>query len=124
MTMGRHSHALPRRLSMFGIPASIVDWMLVGSVYGMAAMGLTLIWGVMNVANLTHGALIVTGMFAFHLIGDALGMPAYAVLHSTPVIGFAAGALLYWLAVHRMIGQSPLTSLLSVARQRNLHRMG
>ncbi|HYA46749.1 MAG TPA: branched-chain amino acid ABC transporter permease, partial [Burkholderiales bacterium] len=48
---------------MFGILASIVDGVLVGSVYGLAAMGLTLIWGVMNVINLSHGAMIVAGMF-------------------------------------------------------------
>ena len=49
---------------MFGLVASIVDGVLVGSVYGLAAMGLTLIWGVMDVVNLTHGSMIVAGMFA------------------------------------------------------------
>src|SRR5260370_41770558 len=33
---------------MFGILASIIDGVLVGLVYGLAAMGLTLIWGVMD----------------------------------------------------------------------------
>ena len=36
---------------MFGILASIIDGVLVGLVYGLAAMGLTLIWGVMDVIN-------------------------------------------------------------------------
>ena len=49
---------------MLGILASIIDGVLVGLVYGLAAMGLTLIWGVMDVINLTHGAMIVAGMFA------------------------------------------------------------
>jgi len=47
---------------MFGIIASIIDGVLVGLVYGLAAMGLTLIWGVMDVINLTHGTMIVGGM--------------------------------------------------------------
>ena len=98
---------------MFGLLASIVDGILVGSVYGMAAMGLTLIWGVMDVINLSHGALIVGGMFALYLIAGALGISAYAILPSTLVIGFFAGIVLYWLAVHRMIGSAPLMSLLS-----------
>ena len=49
---------------MFGIIASIIDGILVGLVYGLAAMGLTLIWGVMDVINLTHGTMIVAGMMA------------------------------------------------------------
>jgi len=97
---------------MLGIIASIVDGVLVGSVYGLAAMGLTLIWGVMNVINLTHGAMIVAGMFALFYL-TALGVPAYAALAPVLAGGFAIGVGVYWIAVHRMIGRPPLMSLLS-----------
>jgi branched-chain amino acid transport system permease protein len=98
---------------MFGLIASIVDGILIGSVYGLAAMGLTLIWGVMDVINLTHGAMIVTGMFGLYLLTDALGLSPYAALPPILVIGFLVGVALYWVAVHRMIGRPPLMSLLS-----------
>jgi branched-chain amino acid transport system permease protein len=98
---------------MFGILASIIDGLLVGAVYGLAAMGLTLIWGVMDVVNLTHGTLIVAGMFALYLLTSALGLPVYAALPPVFVIGFLAGLLLYWIGVRRMIGRPPLMSLLS-----------
>ncbi|HTP83522.1 MAG TPA: branched-chain amino acid ABC transporter permease [Alphaproteobacteria bacterium] len=98
---------------MLGIVASIIDGVLVGSVYGLAAMGLTLIWGVMDVVNLTHGALIVAGMFALFLLAHALGLPAYGALPIVLVGGFVVGVLLYWVSVHRMIGRPPLMSLLS-----------
>jgi len=96
-----------------GILASIVDGLLVGAVYGLAAMGITLIWGVMNVVNLTHGALIVAGMFALYIATSALGVPPYLALPPIFVAGFLFGLLLYWIAVHRMIGRPPLMSLLS-----------
>ena len=98
---------------MAGILASIVDGLLVGAVYGLAAMGITLIWGVMNVVNLTHGALIVAGMFALYIATSALGVPPYLALPPIFVAGFLFGLLLYWIAVHRMIGRPPLMSLLS-----------
>jgi branched-chain amino acid transport system permease protein len=98
---------------MFGIVASIVDGVLIGSVYGLAAMGLTLIWGVMDVVNLTHGAAIVAGMFALYLLTSAAGLAPYAALPPILVGGFLVGVLLYWIAVHRMIGRPPLMSLLS-----------
>jgi branched-chain amino acid transport system permease protein len=98
---------------MLGIIASIVDGVLIGSVYGLAALGLTLIWGVMNVVNLTHGAAIVAGMFALYLLTNGLGMPPYATLPVILAGGFLVGVALYWIAVHRMIGRPPLMILLS-----------
>jgi branched-chain amino acid transport system permease protein len=98
---------------MSGILASIVDGVLVGAVYGLAAMGLTLLWGVMDVVNLTHGSMIVAGMFGLYLLTSFLGVPVYAALPPILVGGFFIGLLLYWVAVHRMIGRPPLMSLLS-----------
>jgi branched-subunit amino acid ABC-type transport system permease component len=98
---------------MIGLLASILDGVLVGAVYGLAAMGITLIWGVMHVVNLTHGAMIVAGMFGLYLLAGAAGIPAYAALPPVMVAGFLIGVALYWIAVHRMIEQPPLMSLLS-----------
>jgi branched-subunit amino acid ABC-type transport system permease component len=98
---------------MLGILASIIDGLLVGLVYGLAAMGLTLIWGVMDVINLTHGTMVVAGMFALYFLVNALGVPPYLALPPVLVGGFIVGVALYWLAVHRMIGRPPLMSLLS-----------
>jgi branched-subunit amino acid ABC-type transport system permease component len=98
---------------MFGIIASIIDGVLVGLVYGLAAMGLTLIWGVMDVINLTHGTMIVAGMMALYLISGALGVSPYFTLPPILIGGFFLGVALYWIAVHRMMGRPPLMSLLS-----------
>ncbi len=98
---------------MLGVLASVIDGVLVGLVYGLAAMGLTLIWGVMNVINLTHGAMIVAGMFALYLLVHAFGVSPYAALLPVLIGGFAVGVALYWVAIHRMVGRPPLMSLLS-----------
>jgi branched-subunit amino acid ABC-type transport system permease component len=98
---------------MFGILASILDGVLVGAVYGLAAMGLTLIWGVMNVINLTHGAMIVAGMFGLYYLASMAGVPTYAAIPPIAVAGFLFGVALYWVSVHRVIGRPPLMSLLA-----------
>ena len=98
---------------MIGILASVIDGILVGAVYGLAAMGLTLIWGVMNVINLAHGAIIVIGMFVLYMLASMLGLPAYAAMPVMIVLGFVVGIALYWIGVHRMIGRPELMSLLS-----------
>ncbi len=98
---------------MLGLLASVLDGLLIGAVYGLAAMGITLIWGVMDVVNLTHGAMIVAGMFGVYLLSGAAGIPIYATLPIVLVGGFLVGVALYWVSVHRVIGQPPLMSLLS-----------
>ncbi len=98
---------------MFGIFASIVDGVLVGSVYGLAAMGLTLIWGVMNVINLAHGATIVLGMFVVYFLTSLTGVSAYAGIPLVVVLGLLAGAVVYWVAINRVVGRPILMSLLA-----------
>lgn|SRR5512135_150155 len=98
---------------MLGLLASVLDGLLIGAVYGLASMGITLIWGVMDVVNLTHGAMIVAGMFGVYLLAGAAGVPAYATLPIVLAGGFLVGVALYWIAVHRVIGQPPLMSLLA-----------
>jgi branched-chain amino acid transport system permease protein len=57
--------------------------------------------------------MIVVGMFSLYLLAGALGVPAYATLPVVLVGGFLVGVLLYWVAIHRMMGRPPLMSLLS-----------
>jgi branched-subunit amino acid ABC-type transport system permease component len=98
---------------MIGVLASIIDGVLVGAVYGLAAMGLTLIWGVMRVINLTHGAIIVFGMFALYFFVSTLVLPAYAAVPFSLLFGFGFGVALYWIAAHRVIDRPILMSLLA-----------
>ena len=98
---------------MSGIFASMLDGLLIGSIYGLAAMGLSLIWGVMNVINLTHGAMIALGMFGTYLLYSALTTSPYLLL--LPIIGggLILGIVVYWIAIHWVMGRPMLMSLLS-----------
>ncbi len=98
---------------MSGVLASLIDGVLVGAIYGLSAMGLSLIWGVMDVINLTHGSMIALGMFAMYLLFAAFPVNAYFLLIPIIVLGFVLGVIVYWIAVHWVIGRPILMSLLS-----------
>jgi branched-subunit amino acid ABC-type transport system permease component len=83
---------------MTGILASVIDGVLVGAVYGLAAMGLTLIWGVMRVINLTHGAMIVLGMFVVYFLTKGTGLSPYEGVPAAVIAAFVAGIAIYWTA--------------------------
>jgi branched-subunit amino acid ABC-type transport system permease component len=92
--------------------ASLSDGVLIGIVYGLAAMGLTLIFGVMNVINLAHGPIIALGMFGIYLL-FAVGInPLLGLLVVAP-LALVLGVAIYLVAVHRVITAPHLSSLLS-----------
>jgi branched-subunit amino acid ABC-type transport system permease component len=93
--------------------ASLPDGILLGFVYGLAAMGLTLIWGVMNVINLSHGPIIALGMFGTFFLFIRLGIHPYIGLFVVAALGLLLGILIYTTAVHRVINAPHLSSLLA-----------
>jgi branched-subunit amino acid ABC-type transport system permease component len=93
--------------------ASFVDGLLIGFVYGIAAMGLTLIWGVMNVINLAHGPIIALGMFGVYMLFSVLGMNPYLALVLVAAGGLVGGVLIYTVAIQRVINAPHLSTLLA-----------
>ena len=93
--------------------ASLTDGLLLGFVYGIAAMGLSLIWGVMNVINLAHGPVIALGMFGVYLAFTGLGWNPYLTLLLVAVGGLLLGILIYGVAVHRVLNAPHLSTLLA-----------
>lgn len=93
--------------------SSLIDGLLLGFVYGVAAMGLTLIWGVMNVINLSHGPIITLGMFGVYLLFTNLGVNPYLALIPTAILGLLLGVLIFQVGVRRVIDAPHLSTLLA-----------
>jgi branched-subunit amino acid ABC-type transport system permease component len=93
--------------------ASLIDGLLIGFVYGIAAMGLSLIWGVMDVINLAHAPLIALGMFGVYLLFNSIGLNPYLALILIAVMGLIGGILIYYVAIHRVLSAPPLSTLLA-----------
>ncbi len=93
--------------------ASLIDGLLLGFVYGIAAMGLTLIFGVMSVINLSHGPIIALGMFSLYLLATVLGVNPFLGIFLAAVFGLLLGIVIYFIAVQRVIDAPHLSSLLA-----------
>lgn len=95
--------------------ASVADGLLLGFVYGLAAMGLTLIFGVMDVINLAHGPIIALGMFSIFFLASppGLALHPYLALIIVVVLGLLFGVGIYFVAVHRVLDAPHLSSLLA-----------
>jgi len=97
---------------MLEIISSILDGLLIGLIYGLASIGLTLIFGVMDVVNLAHGSIIALGMFSLLLFFGA-GLNPYLALLPVLVLGFLFGVIIYLIAVRRIINGPSLMTLLA-----------
>jgi len=72
------------------VPA-VLNGLLTGAVYGLVALGLTLIYGVLHIINFAHGALLTAAMFVAFFAHRLLGLDPYlAALGLTPLF-FALG---------------------------------
>ena len=100
-------------MSLEALIPSAIDGLMLGFVYGLAAMGLTLIFGVMRVINLSHGPVIALGMYVVYVLFTGAGVNPYLGLVAAVLIGLAFGVAIYFVAVDRVINAPELTTLLA-----------
>ncbi len=81
---------------MTALLQQLVLGLLIGGLYGLAAAGLSLVFGVMKVLNVAHGELIMLGGYGAFWLFALLGLDPFAALAVVVPAALAAGAALYW----------------------------
>ena len=66
-------------MSILIIPA-ILSGMMMGAVYALVALGLTLIYGVLHIINFTHGSLLMLALYVVYFLNFHLGLDPYWVI--------------------------------------------
>jgi branched-chain amino acid transport system permease protein len=74
----------------------LIFGLMIGGLYGLAAAGLSLVFGVMRVLNVAHGELIMLGGYAAFWLVALLGMDAFASLLLVIPMSLLLGVALYW----------------------------
>jgi len=84
--------------------AAVLNGLLMGALYALVALGLTLIYGVLHIINFAHGALLAAAMFAAFFAQRLLGLDPYvAAVILTPAffaLGYALQRFLIGPAAH------------------------
>ena len=95
------------------LAGNLFQGLILGGVYGMATMGLSLIFGVLRVVNVGHGAFIMVGAFTALIMFHGLGVPPIFAIPVAMVIGMALGLFFYYTAIKRLLKGPELASLLA-----------
>ncbi|MFH1350188.1 MAG: branched-chain amino acid ABC transporter permease [Pseudomonadota bacterium] len=95
------------------LAGNLIQGLVLGGVYGMATMGLSLIFGVLDVVNVGHGAFIMIGAFITLFVFNVLGLSPLFGIPVAMVLGIALGFIFFYSIMKRLIGAPPLASLLA-----------
>ena len=91
---------------------TVLQGVLLGGLYALFALGLSLVFGIMRLVNLAHGDLIVLAAYLILMLVTLLGLgPFVAALIALPVM-FAVGWVLQRLVLNRVLGPDILPPLL------------
>lgn len=89
----------------------IVNGLLIGFIYSLIAIGLTLIWGVMNIVNFAHGDFLMLGMFTSFWLYTLYGVdPLFSIPVCTALL-FILGLLIYRFIVSKVMKGPMLAQL-------------
>ena len=92
----------------------LIDGLLIGSIFALAAYGLALVWGVMNIKNLAQGDFVIMGGYiAFTLSESPFNLHPILSIPLVFVIMFVFGWVLYKTIIRRVIERDLFTSLLA-----------
>jgi branched-chain amino acid transport system permease protein len=89
---------------MIALTQTLILGVLAGAVYALMASGLTLIFGVMRVINLAHGAFAVLAAFFAYTLWSSLGLDPLLSIPIITVVMFGIGWAVYQLAVRHSRG--------------------
>jgi branched-chain amino acid transport system permease protein len=96
---------------------AIVDGILVGGVYALMAVGLTLIFGVLDIINIAQGAMVILGAYLSYELAARLHLDLFLGLLVTVPAMFAIGVVIQWAFIRPLRGRerTSMTLLVSYA---------
>ncbi len=90
----------------------LLDGMWIGAIFALAAFGMALVWGVMNIINISQGEFVMLGGFITLMVMKA-GLPPLAGIPVAAVVLFVLGWLLYRAVIWRIVDADMFISLLA-----------
>jgi branched-chain amino acid transport system permease protein len=90
----------------------LINGILLGGLYGIMAIGMSLIWGVMNIVNIAHGPLIMLGAYVTYWTFTLWGWDPFLSLPVTIVALFVYGYLLQRLILNLVVRAQLFLTLL------------
>jgi branched-chain amino acid transport system permease protein len=90
----------------------VVNGILLGGLYGLMALGMALVWGVLNIVNLAHGSLIMLGGYLVYFLFTGAGIDPLLALPIAGLGMFVFGYVLQRGVINLIVRSALLNTLL------------
>jgi branched-chain amino acid transport system permease protein len=90
---------------------TLASGVLIGLIYALVAVGLTLIFGVMDIVNFAHGEFLMFGMYSSFWLYALYALDPMVTLPLTALMLFALGVLVYRLVISRITNATMLSQI-------------
>ncbi len=90
---------------------SLISGILMGLIFALVAVGLTLIWGIMDIVNFAHGDFLMAGMYISYWLYALWGVDPLFSLPASALLLFLLGVAVYRLVIRRIIGAPMLIQI-------------
>lgn len=91
---------------------ALVTGVLLGGVYSLISVGLTLTFGVMRIINFAHGEFLMVAMYGTYFFSRQFGTEPYLAIAVVLPALFLLGVIVFWLFVKPILGAEPLNQML------------
>jgi branched-chain amino acid transport system permease protein len=86
------------------VAQAVVNGLLIGGIYALVSIGVTLIFGVVKIVNFAQGEFVMIGMYISFFLATQFGIdPILSLIVSMPVL-FVIGVLLQHFLIRRVLG--------------------
>lgn len=89
-----------------------INGMMIGGVYALVAVGLTLIYGVMRIVNFAQGEFVMLGMYASWMLATFLTIGPYPGLILVALLMIGVGWLIFKTLIKRVVGKPDEVAIL------------
>src|SRR5262249_41984820 len=86
--------------------------LLQGCILALVGLGFSMVWGILNIVNLSHAALIMLAAYLTYFLWQGLGLDPFVSLPLTMALLFGGGYLLQKYVINLVMGGSVLTTFL------------
>jgi branched-chain amino acid transport system permease protein len=90
---------------------AVINGLLIGGIYALVSIGVTLIFGVVKIVNFAQGEFVMIGMYLTYFLSNQFGIdPLFSLLISMPVL-FVVGMMMQHFLIRRVLGENDMPQI-------------